>query len=136
MPRRFFEWIAVAVISLCSASAQVSAGLSGTVADQTGASVPSATVTAKSIDLGAARTTMTDASGRYELSLLSVGTYEIHVTKPGFSEEVRTGINLVLGQDATVNFRLRVGDASQQVTVNEDAAVVNTTTADISGLVG
>ncbi len=79
---------------------------------------------------------MTDTTGRYELGSLSLGTYEVNVTKQGFSEAIRTGIHLMVGQDATVDFELRVGDASQQVTVREDAPIVNTTTADISGLVG
>lgn len=116
-------------------SAQVSAGLSGTITDQTGAAIPSARVTAKSIELGAERITVTDSLGSYELGSLNVGTYEVHVTKQGFSEEIRTGIHLVVGQDATVDFRLSVGDTSQQITVSGDAPIVNTTTADISGLV-
>jgi hypothetical protein len=136
MPRLIFGSIVLAIVALSSASSQVSAGLSGTVTDQTGASVPFARVIAKNVDRGTERMGVTDPSGRYEFSLLSVGNYEIHATKHGFSEEVRTGIHLVLGEDATVNFRIRVGDASQQVTVSEDAPVVNTTTADISGLVG
>src|SRR4051794_1744691 len=136
MPGSCSKSIVLAVLTLSSASAQVSAGLSGTVTDQTGASVPSARVIAKSVDVGTERMSVTDGAGRYELASLSVGTYEIHVTKQGFSEEVRTGIHLVVGQDATVDFRLRVGDASQQVTVRGDAPVVNTTTADISGMVG
>lgn len=128
--------ILLAILPLSPVSAQVSAGLSGTVTDQTGASVPSARVIAKNVDLGMERMSVTDAAGRYELGSLSVGTYEIHVTKRGFSEEVRTGIHLVVGQDATVDFRLRVGDASQRIQVSGDAPIVNTTTADISGLVG
>ena len=136
MPGSACKSIVLAVLTFSSAPAQVSAGLSGTVTDQTGASVPSASVIAKSVDVGTERMSITDAAGRYELGSLSVGSYEIHVTKQGFSEEVRTGIHLVMGQDATVDFRLRVGDASQQVTVSEDAPIVNTTTADISGLVG
>ena len=56
--------------------------------------------------------------------------------KPGFTEEVRTGVHLVVGQNATVDLDLRVGESSQQVTVNGDAPLVGVTTADISGLVG
>ncbi len=118
------------------ASAQVSAGLSGTVVDQTGASVPMASVSAKSADLGLERTTLTDSAGRYELRSLGLGNYQIDVTKQGFSQEVRTGVRLVVGQDAVVDFRLHLGNVSQQVTVREDAPIVSTTTADISGLVG
>jgi hypothetical protein len=132
----FCRSIVLVLLSISLASAQVSAGLSGTVTDQTGASVPSARVTAKNVDLGTERMTVTDASGRYELGSLNLGTYEIHVAKQGFSEEVRTGIHLVVGQDATVDFGLRVGDVSQRIEVSADAPIVNTSTADISGLVG
>jgi Carboxypeptidase regulatory-like domain len=132
----FCRSIVLVLLSISLASAQVSAGLSGTVTDQTGASVPSARVTAKNVDLGTERMTLTDASGRYELGSLNLGNYEIHVAKQGFSKEVRTGVHLVVGQDATVDFGLRVGDASQRIEVSADAPIVDTSTADISGLVG
>ncbi|MGC2656880.1 MAG: carboxypeptidase-like regulatory domain-containing protein [Bryobacteraceae bacterium] len=123
-----------AVISF-SLAAQTSAELTGTVTDQTGAIVPAAQVTAKSLELGTERAVATDSRGRYQIGALNVGNYEVRVEKPGFREEVRTGVHLLVGQDAAVNFSLRVGESSQQVTVSGDAAVVNTTNADISGLV-
>jgi hypothetical protein len=58
------------------------------------------------------------------------------VTKEGFAEGIRSGIRLVVGQDATVDLGLRVGQVSEQVKVTEDAPVVSLTTQDISGLVG
>ena len=116
--------------------AQVSAGLSGTVTDPSGAAVSAAGVTVKNIDTGAVRNTLTDAAGRYQAFSLPVGEYEIRVRKQGFTEEVRTGIRLVVGQDATVDLSLRVGEISQQLTVSGDAPVVSTATTDISGLVG
>jgi hypothetical protein len=128
--------ILLAGLTSITLSAQVSAELTGTVTDQSGASVPAARVVAKNIDLGTERVGITDSAGHYEVSSLGVGRYEVHVTKPGFSEEVRKGIQLAVGQQATVDFRLRVGDASQQVTVSGDAPIVNTSTADMSGLVG
>ena len=120
---------------LSQASAQVSAALSGTVADETGASVASAKVTAKSADLGLERTTRTDSAGRFEIRSLNVGHYEVDVEKPGFRQEVRTGIRLVVGQDAILNLRLHVGAVTEQVTVQGDAPIVSTSTADISGVV-
>ena len=56
--------------------------------------------------------------------------------KQGFKAEVRTGINLQIGQDAVVNLQLEIGDVVQQVTVTEEAPVVNTTTASVDGIVG
>ncbi len=124
------------VLAIPSAYAQVSAALSGTVADPTGASVGAAKVVARSAALGLERVTFTDAAGRYQLGSLGVGNYEIAVEKAGFRGELRTGVHLVVGQDAVVNFALQVGAVSEQVTVRGDAPVVNATTSDISGLVG
>ena len=121
---------------LPQASAQVSAALSGTVADETGASVASAKVIARSADLGLERTTLTDSAGRFEIRSLNVGNYEVDVQKQGFRQEVRTGIRLVVGQDAILDLRLHVGAVTEQVTVRGDAPPVSTSTADISGLVG
>ena len=128
--------VVMASLFLSAASAQVSAGLSGTVTDQTGAAVAAAGVNARSAELGLERTTSTDGAGRYEIRSLPVGNYEIRVTKQGFRQELRTGVHLVVGQDAVLAFQLHVGAVSEQVTVRGDAPIVSATTADISGLVG
>lgn len=125
------------VLALASAAtAQVSASLSGTVTDPSGAAVSGAAVTVKDMHTEVQRDTVTDAAGRYEILALPVGEYEIAVKKQGFAEEVRRGIQLAVGQDATVDLRLNVGEVSQQIIVEADAPPVSVTTADISGLVG
>src|SRR5690242_13183312 len=115
---------------------QVSASLSGTIMDPSSAVIASATVTVKNTDTGFTRSTITDASGRYEVNALPVGEYEVRAQKANFSPAVRTGIRLVVAQRATVDLKLSVGGSAQEVTVNADAAPVSVTTADISGLVG
>jgi hypothetical protein len=117
-------------------AAQVPAVVSGTVTDQSGAVVSSATVTVKSVDTGAVRVTTTDDSGLYRVPSVPVGEYEIRVRKQGFNDEVRKGIHLVVGQAATVDLVLRVGAASEEITVNGDAPIVGVGAKDISGLVG
>ena len=116
--------------------AQVSATLSGSVRDQSGSLVVGATVLAKNDDTGATRSTFTNGSGLFQLPALPVGRYDVRVNKSGFAEEIRSGLNLVVGQDATLHLDLRLGTANQQVTVNADAPVVGVTSADISGVVG
>ena len=127
----------VALILLCASCAfgQVSASISGTVTDPSGAAVSGAAVTIRNVNTGVARDAATDNSGHYQVFSLPVGEYEAHARKEGFTEEVRTGIRLVVGQDATLNLGLQVGAVAEQVTVNGDAPVVNLTTTDISGLV-
>ncbi len=115
--------------------AQVSAALSGTVRDESGALVSGATVAAKNEDTGASRSTFTDSRGLYRLPALPVGHYRVQVNKPGFSEEIRTGINLVVAQDATVDLDLRVGTSSQRINVDADAPVLAVSAADTSNVV-
>ena len=133
---RLFVFIAALLIFIPAVSAQVSASLSGQVEDQLGATVAGATVTARNADTGATRDLTTDGEGRYLVAALPVGEYEVRARKQGFKEEVRRGIHLVVGEEATVDLTLQLGEISQEVTVNADAPMVSVTTNDISGLVG
>ncbi len=119
-----------------SACAQVSATLSGTVVDQLGGPISGATVSATDLDTSAARTTTTDSEGHYQFTALPVGQYQIRAAKTGFTEEVRSGLHLVVAQSAIVDMDLRVGPSSQQITVTGDAPLVSLNSANISGLVG
>jgi len=116
--------------------AQGSAVLSGTITDPSGAIVSGASVTLKSTETGATRTSTTDDSGHYQFPSLAAGEYEVQAGKSGFTEQIRTGVHLVVGQSASVDFALQVGESSQQVTVRADASVVSVNTANVAGLVG
>ena len=117
------------------ALAQVSASLSGRVDDATGAGVGGASVTVKSLETGATRTTTTDQSGDYKILSLPLGAQELTVEKTGFKQVVRTGINLQVGEEAVANVSLQIGEIAQQVTISEENPIVNTTTSQNSGLV-
>src|SRR6266481_7946010 len=121
---------------LASVRAQISASIKGIVTDSSGAPVPSATVKTKNLETGAIRSGITDDVGRYLVLALPVGEYQVRVAKPGFQDAIRSGIHLVVGEEASVDLRLAVGVEISQITVTADAPVVSTTTRDISGLVG
>ena len=118
------------------ALAQVTASVVGTVQDASGAVIPGVAVTVKNLETGAARALVTDDRGYYRALSLPVGRYEMTAEKTGFQTQVRTGINLVIGQEAVVNLRLEVGEVQQAVLVTAEAPIVNTTTASTAGLVG
>src|SRR6202521_2392103 len=126
------------VVLLCApaARAQVSAAISGRVTDPAGATVSGAAVKATNVETGETRSTVTDAVGHYWVPSLAVGEYELHVTKEGFQEQVRSGIHLVVAQEASVDMALKLGQVTEQVKVNADAPVISVTAADISGVVG
>jgi hypothetical protein len=119
-----------------AANAQVSASISGRVTDQTGAAVSGAAVATKNLETEVVRTATTNDAGRYAVLSLAVGVYEVRITKQSFQEAVQSGIHLAVGEDASVDMSLRLGQVTEEVRVNADAPVVSTTSADISGLVG
>jgi len=123
------------VTSIPSVHAQVSASITGTVTDSSGAAVPSAIVKTRNVETGAIRSSVTDDSGEYLVLSLPVGEYEIRVVKPGFQDAVRNGIHLVVGQEASVDVRLQVSTLKAEVSVTGDAPLVSATTLDISGIV-
>ena len=107
----------------------------GIVKDPTGAVIPGASITAKSVETGLTRTGVSAEDGSYRLSALPVGSYEVRVELPGFRSEVRSGLTLTVSQEAVVNFSLQPGAIDQTVVVTEDAPLVNTTSGALGGLV-
>ena len=137
--RRLQPLLLAALLALAGAwpvSAQVTASIFGVVTDASGGTVAGATVTVRNIETGAERTTVTDGAGSYRVLALPIGVYQVKVAKNGFQESARGGIELNVGQEASIDVRLEVSSAKATVTVSEDAPVVNTSTSDISGLVG
>src|SRR5882672_3281598 len=128
--------VGLIALGSCLAFAQGSTGaISGVVRDATGAVIPGVTVTARHIESGLTRTAVSSETGGYNLQLLPVGAYEITTELPGFKQEVRRGINLVVGQQAVVDLTLEVGAAAELVTVTGEAPLVNTTTSSTSGVI-
>ncbi len=117
------------------AQAQVSASIKGNVMDASGAAVPAVTVTVKNIETGAIRSSVTDDAGRYLVVSLHVGEYQVRVSKTGFQDAIRSGIYLVVGQEASIDLQLQIGTVTSELTVRSDAPMVSTSTKDISGLV-
>src|SRR5256886_6580193 len=107
----------------------------GVVKDSSGALMPGVSISVKHTETGQTRTTISTDSGAYNVPLLPVGAYEITTTMPGFKQQVRTGINLVIGQQAVIDLTLEVGGAAEQITISEEAPLVNTTLSSTSGLI-
>src|SRR5262245_34816298 len=128
--------IALIALGSCLAFGQGStAAISGVVRDTTGAVIPGVMITAKHIESGLTRAAVTNETSGYSLQLLPVGAYEITADLAGFKQQVRRGINLVVGQEAVVNLTLEVGTVAETVTVTGEAPIVNTTLASTAGVV-
>ena len=107
----------------------------GRVLDPSGAVVPGAKVTVKSLETDASRTVTTDGSGDYTALGLPLGRQEVTAESPGFSGTPPANVTLLVGQEAVVNFTLRIS-GDQVVVVTDQTPVVDTTTSSVSGVVG
>ena len=119
----------MSVLALASAAmwAQApTAQINGVVKDATGLAVPGAEVKATQTATGAVRSASTGADGAYVLTNLPIGPYLLEVAKEGFSKYAQTGIVLQVASNPTVDATLKVGSVSEQVTVQADAALVET----------
>src|SRR5690242_20149566 len=130
MPR-FASLIQILLIAAAAAFAQSNtATVVGTVADPTGAVVAGASVTITNTDTGAVRKTESNATGGYEIPLLTVGTYSILAEQKGFKRAEQTQVHLDAGQRAKIDLILQVGDVTESVTVTSAASLLNTQTVE------
>ena len=74
----------------------------------------------------------TDAEGRFRFANLPVGNYQVTVEAGGFAKYVRTGITLVLNQEAVVEVPMKLSSVEEVVTVTENASLLNTRNAEVS----
>jgi hypothetical protein len=111
------------------------AALSGVVHDASGAVVPSAQIRVRNTDTGAARETASNEEGRYSLTNLPPGQYEVRAEKPGFRTAVQSGVVLAVGEAAIVDLTVQVGAISEVVEVQHEEPLVEPTRAEISRVV-
>jgi hypothetical protein len=116
-----------------SAFGQASDGnILGSVLDASGAGVPNANVELKNDATGVKAEVKSDADGSYRFGSVLVGQYTITVTASGFTVQALKGVHVELNKTTTANFSLTVGAVSSTVEVTEAAALLDTTTAQIS----
>jgi hypothetical protein len=117
----------VAVVVCASAAAQETRGkILGTVEDAQGV-VPGATVTITSVDTRTATRLVTNGQGYFEAPLLQPGTYDVSVEMPGYKTATRTGVALAVAQEATLAFKLEVGQITESIVVTADEPLLDTT---------
>ena len=126
------HWVVFAVVMLLAASAGLfaqttGATLLGTIVDEQGAVLPGVTVTVRNTETGWNRVVTTDERGSYRAAALPPGKYEMNVEISGFNKELRSGMTLTIGQEATINLTLKMSNVQETVTVTGEVPLVETT---------
>jgi hypothetical protein len=110
--------------------------LQGLVTDPSGAVVANVSVTLTNTATAEKRTTVTTPAGLYRfVALPVVGTYTLEMSPKGFKSAKVSGILITVGATINEDVHLELGAASEQVTVEAGAQLVQTTESSLSGLV-
>ncbi len=120
----------VALLHPSSAMAQTgAASLTGIVSDQSGATVPGATVTATNQATNVTYTAVSNQAGNYTVTSLPVGTYVVKAELSSFKTAATKPIQLEAMQIARIDFKLELGALQETVEVSSDAQVLQTESA-------
>ena len=109
--------------------------VAGSVTDPTGAVVADATVTLTDIGTNTARTTTSNASGRYICVDVNPGIYSITVSKAGFATTKTENQEVKVGANLTLNLSLQVGGANVVVEVTTAGTELQTMNATVGNTI-
>src|SRR2546423_775707 len=135
-----FRWShALFLCVLClAASSQVfgqNATVVGTVTDPSGAAVANATVSITHAETGRVYRFARNSDGQYVAPDLPIGHYSIKVEASGFKAAEQKNIVLQVGDRARFDFEMKVGGASETITVEANAVRVQTDTGEVSNVI-
>ena len=129
----------LALVVLCGANGtwgqEVTANITGTITDSSGAPLVGATVTAKDADRGTMWPTTTNNDGIYNLLRIPVGTYSLKVEAKGFETGLHAPFTLVLNQTARVDIQMKVGPVTESIEVTSETPLLQTESTEVSSIV-
>ena len=131
-----FRWfgsllLVLLTISGAAFSQAASTSLQGTVTDPSGGAIPDATVVLSNNESKTERTAVTGVQGEYRFLALPPGTYTLTISAKGFARSAQNALQLLVNTPATVNISLKVGAATEIVTVTSEAPALNMVDASI-----
>ena len=118
---------------LCAQS--TNASLTGRVTDPSKARIVDAKITAISAGTNFRYETATNDSGEYYLANLPPSSYRLEVEKTGFKKLIKPDVILHVQDAPEINFEMTLGSASESVTVEGGAPLVNTESATVSTVI-
>lgn len=105
---------------------EVTATITGTVTDPSGAPIAGANIIAKSVDRGETYSAVSNDAGLYRISQLPVGSYELRIGGDGFQTSVYPAFALVLNQVGRIDAQLKVGKIAETIEVTGSAPILKT----------
>src|ERR1035441_5816587 len=135
--RRLFALVVLFLVS-CTGylrAQSTNASVTGYITDPTKAVIVDAKVVLINVGTRIRHEGTTDKSGSYDISDLPPGPYRIEVEKPGFKTVVKSDVILHVQDTIAINFEMVLGSASEIVTVEAGAPLVNTESSAVSTVI-
>src|SRR5215475_1445894 len=126
-------WVALLASPVASGQT-TTATLSGVIRDASGAVIPEARIGVTNINTGATRETTTNGVGRYNLTNLGPGQYEVRAERDGF-RAAQSNVTLTIGGAAILDLTLQIGNMSEVVEVKQEEPLIEPTKAEVSRVV-
>src|SRR3989475_9336853 len=127
--------VGTAVVGATAWAQVTTAQISGTVKDQSGAFLPGFETAAPQTATAAKRSVVSNETGNYVLASLPLGPYMLEAALPGFKTYVQSGIVLQVNASPEINIVLQVGQVTDQVEVQANAALVETNSSGLGTVV-
>ncbi len=132
-PQRWNQWrklllpLLLILASAATCNAQLLYGtITGTVTDQTGASLPGAKIAVQNVGTGVQTAAIANGAGDYTVSDLTPGSYTVTVTTPGFNTFKQGATAVAANQVLRVNASLTIGEATQTISVTSAPPALQT----------
>src|SRR3984885_672469 len=106
----------------------------GTVVDQSGAVVPGTVITVVLVGTDSTRSVTADKDGAFDIPELSIGSYDLTAEAKGFKKYVEKNVVVTIGHVNLVTATLAIGGSTETVTVEANAAQVETTSTQIGAV--
>jgi hypothetical protein len=130
-----FALVVLLAISAIQAFGQTDTGsIVGIVQDRTGAVVVGAQVDIINTATNVTRSLVTNTDGSYQALQLIPGVYRVKASRAGYSTSVQDNVRVDVQTRAQVDITLTVGAVSQQVEINASSLLLQTQSAEVSGV--
>jgi hypothetical protein len=133
MRRASMFGVFVCLALACAPAYAQEATVIGSVTDETRAVLPGATVIATNLETGGQTVAISGTDGSFRLLKLPPGRYRLEALLSGFSSVVVEPVELLVGQNATVPFAMKLAQVTEMITVSGESPLVDTSSSQVAG---
>src|SRR5215472_7960614 len=127
--------LVVLLLGFSAAAFAQEATIVGTVTDPTGATVPNAGIVITNVDTGQVLQFSSNEAGQFVAPGLHIGHYIVRTQVAGFKPVEQKDIVLQVGDRLRVDFKLELGAAAEQITVEATPVAVQSDSSEVSGVI-